>query len=50
MAETQSELDLISARRDVIRSMAGFLGGTEDLGSADLASQIEALAIRFLPF
>jgi small-conductance mechanosensitive channel len=44
MAETQSELDLINARRDVIRSMTGFLGGTEDLGSGDLASQIEALA------
>jgi small-conductance mechanosensitive channel len=42
--ETQSELDMISARQDVIRSMTGFLGGTEDLGSGDLASQIEALA------
>jgi small-conductance mechanosensitive channel len=44
IAETQSEADMISARRDVIRSMAGFLGGAEDLGSGDLASQIEALS------
>jgi small-conductance mechanosensitive channel len=44
IAENQSELDMITARRDVIRSMTGFLGGTWDLGSADLGSQIEALA------
>ncbi len=44
IAENQSELDMIGARRDVIRSMTEFLGGTEDLGSDDLASQIEALA------
>ncbi|HTA22963.1 MAG TPA: mechanosensitive ion channel domain-containing protein [Terriglobales bacterium] len=44
IAENQSELDMIGARRDVIRSMTEFLGGTEDRGSGDLASQIEALA------
>lgn len=44
IAETQSELEMLSARREVIRSMTGFLGGTGDLGSADLASQIEVLA------
>ena len=44
IAEIQSELDMIGARQDVIHNMAGFIGGTEDLGSGDLASQIEALA------
>ena len=44
IAENQSELDMIGARRDMIRSMTEFLGGTEDRGSGDLASQIEALA------
>jgi small-conductance mechanosensitive channel len=44
IAENQSELDMIGARRDVIRSMTEFLGGTEDRGSGDLASQIDALA------
>jgi small-conductance mechanosensitive channel len=44
IAENQSELVLISARREVIHGMTGFLGGTEDLSSGDLASQIEALS------
>jgi small-conductance mechanosensitive channel len=43
IGETQSELDMINARRQVIASMIDFLGGTEALGSGDLDSQIDAL-------
>jgi len=43
VGETQSELDMINARRQVIGSMIEFLGGTEALGTGDLASQIDAL-------
>jgi small-conductance mechanosensitive channel len=41
IGEVQSELDLISARREVLNSMLQFLGGASEPG--DLASQIETL-------
>jgi small-conductance mechanosensitive channel len=46
LAETQSELDLAVARKDAVRSMAEFVGGTSTngLGATGLRAQIEALA------
>jgi len=46
IAETQSELELAEARRDALRSMAGFTGGANanGLGAIGLRSQIEELA------
>jgi len=46
IAETQSELDLVNARRDAIRSMADFVSGASatGLGAAGARAQIEALA------
>lgn len=50
IAETQSELDLAEARRDALRSMAGFTGGSNanGLGAIGLRPQIEELA-RAIP-
>jgi small-conductance mechanosensitive channel len=46
LAETQSELELAEARRDAVRSMMAFVGGTSrnDLGATGQLAQIEALA------
>jgi small-conductance mechanosensitive channel len=46
LAETQSELELAEARRDAVRSMTEFVGGTSTsgLGASGERAQIEALA------
>jgi len=46
IAEVQSELDLATARRDSLHSMADFMSGSSinGLGATDLREQIEALA------
>ncbi len=46
LAETQSELDLAEVRRDSLRSMLEFVGGTSasGLGATGLRGEIEALA------
>ncbi|HYK89890.1 MAG TPA: mechanosensitive ion channel domain-containing protein [Acidobacteriota bacterium] len=46
IAEIQSELDLAEVRRDSLRSMVDFVGGssTSGLGATGLRAQIEALA------
>jgi len=46
IAEVQSELDLATARRDALHSMADFVAGSSinGLGATDLREQIEALA------
>jgi len=46
IAETQSELDMVNARRDAIRSMAEFVSSASGsgLGAAGARAQIEALA------
>jgi Mechanosensitive ion channel len=50
LAETQSELQLAEARRDAVRSMTEFVGGTSTngLGATGQRAQIEALA-RTIP-
>ena len=50
IAELQSEIDLANARRDIIRKMADFVGGSSanGLGTSSLRGQIDALA-RTLP-
>lgn len=50
IAETQSELDLLQARRDSLRSMIEFVGGRDvsGLSSGSLRSEIEDLA-RTIP-
>jgi small-conductance mechanosensitive channel len=50
LEETQSELQLVEVRRDVIRSMLEFVSGASasGLGASGLRAQIEALA-RTLP-
>ena len=46
LAETQSELELAEARREAVRSMMEFVGGTSrnDLGATGQRAQIETLA------
>lgn len=45
LSETQGEVDLDIARRDVIRSMVGFVNGTANgLGGTGLRAEIEQLA------
>jgi small-conductance mechanosensitive channel len=50
LAETQSELELAQARRDAVRIMTDFVGGTSTngLGATGQRAQIEALA-RTIP-
>jgi small-conductance mechanosensitive channel len=50
IAETQSELDLLVARKDAVRTMLDFVGGssTNGLGASGLREKIEALA-RSIP-
>ena len=50
IAETQSELDLLVARKDAIRTMLDFVGGSSanGLGASGLREKIEALA-RSIP-
>lgn len=51
IAETQSEISLLDARRDALRSMVEFVSGTSanGLGASGLRAQIEELA-RTVPF
>ena len=45
VGELQSELQLLQARRDVVQSMLGFVGSTEEgKGTTGLTTQIEALS------
>jgi small-conductance mechanosensitive channel len=46
LEETQSELDLLNARKDAVRSMVAFVSGASanGLGASGLRAQIEALA------
>jgi small-conductance mechanosensitive channel len=50
IAETQSEMELAEARRDAVRSLAQFAGGTRSngFGATGLRAQIDAVA-RSLP-
>jgi len=51
IGELQSEIDLASVRRDIIRNMADFVGGatSSGLGMSGLRAQIEALARTVSP-
>jgi small-conductance mechanosensitive channel len=45
IGELQSEIDLASARRDIVRNMADFVGGSSSgMGTSSLRGQIDALA------
>ena len=44
IAETQSEVDLASARRDALANMLQFAGGTGAAGGGSLLAQVEELA------
>jgi small-conductance mechanosensitive channel len=49
IAASQSELDLIDARREVVHSLMEFMAGTNSSESGGLAAQIDALAHSLPP-